>query len=165
VAKKVSPKIDSQTFWNEFPKVLEVLDNDWKKGTNDYGGTFKTAYFNDTTDFPECYVSIVDYFKTEFNCCDFQFFISTSENEGIGWHTDAENVLIFGLFGELEYQLYNPEHFIEFKAGDSLFLPENKPHLGKSLYTARIVLTMQCPSTLTPDQVTHHYSAITGDYS
>ena len=161
--KRALLKVEPQLYWDSLPEAVKAVPYDYDRGTDYVNGCYKTATFNDTTKLPPVYKNIVNYFKQEHDIYDAQIFSTLSTTDGVGWHHDPDNVLIYCLYGEATYQLRTTEHQITMKEGELLYIPKLKQHIGLGSDFPRIILSMATKKRVPHNQVDYHYTRITGD--
>jgi len=152
-------------FWRELPSIMQALSVEEQQGFRYQEGCYKSPAFNSIDGLPTSYGEIFRKMKFAYDAYDCQIFSSLSMSDGVGWHTDPDNVLILALYGNPVYSLGNDEHNIQLMQGQTLFIPKNKKHIGLGSMYPRIVFSVATPHNLSEHEVDFHYSKITGEYS
>ncbi len=161
--KRALLKVEPHIYWNKLPEAIRAVPYNYDKGTDYVEGCYKTATFNDVSNLPSVYKNIINYFKQEYDVYDAQIFSTLSSTEGVGWHHDPDNVLIYCLYGSATYRLHKDEFEINMKEGQLLYIPKLKQHIGLGSEYPRIILSMATSKKLSASQVDFHYTTITGD--
>ena len=152
-------------FWNELTYFMQALSVEEQQGFRYMEGCYKSPAFNSINGLPPIYAEVFRKMNFTYDAYDCQVFASISMSEGVGWHTDPDNVLILALYGNPVYKLGDGEHTIQLMQGQTLFIPKNKKHIGLGSMYPRIVFSSATPQSLTEDEVDFHYSKITGEHS
>ncbi len=163
MVKRALLKVEPHIYWNKLPEAIRAVPYNYDKGTDYVDGGYKTATVNGVSNLPSVYKNIINYFKQEYDVYDAQIFSTLSSTEGVGWHHDPDNVLIYCLYGSATYRLHKDEFEINMKEGQLLYIPKLKQHIGLGSEYPRIILSMATSKKLSASQVDFHYTTITGD--
>lgn len=148
--------LETISYWND---CIELIKTHNSKNTQyDYvNGCLKTQYITNWTKAP-LIKNIYDKYVEKFNVYDPQIFATLGESNGIGEHTDPDNVIILVLEGNMSYKI--KDKMINMNKDESIYIPANKKHEPFSNLTPRICLSMATPLNLKRTDVTYYYNDI-----